>query len=92
MTPASPLRVRQLPMRFMEGPEDDDHFLPGSVLYHPPHALQTGTALGTPPATCLGQLLSPPLLGVGWGCLRSGAAWRTADSPGGKLWFLGLGS
>lgn len=43
MTPALlPLHIQQLRPLLMVGSEDDGQFLPGSVLHHPHHALQTG--------------------------------------------------
>lgn len=57
VTSAFPPRVQQLLILFMAS-EDDDQFLPGLVLYHPHHALQTGAAREAP---LLGERL-----GVGW--------------------------
>lgn len=52
MTPAFSLRVQQLPVLSVEGPEGNDQFLPGFVLRHPHHALQTGTPWGAPSVPC----------------------------------------
>lgn len=61
--------IRQLPVLFM-GSEDNDQFLPGPVLHHPHHALQTGTAQEAPSASlalpgCLYLFLERPGVGLG---------------------------
>ena len=54
--------VQRLLLLFVAS-EDDDQFLPGLVLHHPHHALQTGAARE---ALLLGERL-----GVGWGRPRT---------------------
>lgn len=70
MTSAFPPRVQQLLILFMAS-EDDDQFLPGLVLHHPHHALQTGAAREAP---LLGERLRG---GWGGGGLGLGAAHKT---------------
>lgn len=72
MTPALlPLHIQQLRRLLMVGSEDDGQFLPGSVLHHPHHALQTGeTREGdpTPRSAALTRFSSPGTWnGVGLG-------------------------
>lgn len=69
--PRPPPRVPQPLGLLVEGPEDHDLLLPGSVLYHAHHALQAGEAGRAPHTRAQGSALFPTWSGsgAGPGCL-----------------------